>query len=127
MEKQTNDTILFRNTMAYDLPNAGKFKQAIYKAVEFAKENAPQLMVQVFIDEEQQLAYSFQLYRSSDDILEHWKISDKNIGEVMKYCEVKSLEVYGNPSKEVIDGILGSVGNDKVSFTPGLVGFHRFP
>jgi len=127
METKTNNAILFRNTMAYDIRNAEKFKQAIHQAVEFAQKNAPQLMVQVFIDEKQQLAYSFQLYRNADDILEHWKISDENIGEVMKYCQVKSLEVYGHPSKEVVDGILGAVGDDKVSFTPGFVGFHRFP
>lgn len=126
MEQKANGAILFRNTMAYDTLNADKFKDAIYSAVEFAKKNAPQLMVQVFIDERLGLAYSFQLYRNSEDILKHWNISDENIGEVMKYCEVKKIEVYGNPSKEVIDGILGSVGEDKVSFTPKLVGYHQF-
>ena len=126
MKEKTNGAILFRNTMAYDTLNADKFKQAIYNAVEFAQENAPQLMVQVFIDENLGLAYSFQLYRNSEDILKHWNVSDENIGEVMKYCEVKKLEVYGNPSKEVIDGILGSVDRDKVTFTPELVGFHQF-
>lgn len=87
------------------------------------KKNAPQLMVQVFIDEKLGLAYSFQLYRNSEDVLKHWNISDENIGQVMKYCEIKRFEVYGSPSKEVIDGILGSVGEDKVSFTPELVGY----
>lgn len=125
--KQKNDgAILFRNTMAYDTLNSDKFKEAIYSAVEFAQKNAPQLMVQVFIDEKLGLAYSFQLYRNSDDILKHWEVSDENIGEVMKYCEVKKFEVYGTPSKEVIDGILGSVDSDKVSFIPELVGFYKF-
>ena len=126
MNKKTSGAILFRNTMKYDTRNADNFKRAIHNAVEFAKNNAPQLMVQVFIDEKLGLAYSFQLYQSSDDILEHWKVSDEYIDEVMKYCEVKSLEVYGNPSKEVLNGIIGSVDDDKVTFTPELVGFHRF-
>lgn len=126
VKEKTNGAILFRNTMAYDTSKADKFKEAIYHAVEFAQKNAPQLMVQVFIDETRGLAYSFQLYRNSDDILKHWNVSDKNIGEVMKYCEVTKFEVYGNPSKEVIDGILSFVGEDKVSFTPELVGYHQF-
>lgn len=126
MKEKANGAILFRNTMAYDTLNADKFKDAIRNAVEFAQKKAPQLMVQVFIDEKRGLAYSFQLYRNSDDILKHWKVSDKNINEVMKYCEVKKLEVYGNPSKEVIDGILRSVGEDKVYFAPALAGYHQF-
>lgn len=125
MKNKTNGAILFRNTMVYDKTKSDKFKQAIYNGVDFARENAPQLMVQVFIDEKEGLAYSYQLYRNSEDILEHWKVSDENIGEVMKYCEVKSLEVYGNPSKEVIDGIVGAVGEDKVTITPELCGFHH--
>lgn len=126
MKEKINGAILFRNTMAYDTLNTDKFKKAIYNAVEFAQKNAPQLMVQVFIDEKLGLAYSFQLYQNSDDILKHWEVSDENIGEVMKYCEVKKFEVYGNPSEEVIDGILGSVDRDKISFIPELIGFYKF-
>src|SRR5690606_20026280 len=117
--------ILLRNTMAFDRRHAAEFKQAIIKAVEFANEHAPQLMVQTYVDEENGLCYSFQLFRDSDAILRHWQVSDPNIAEVMKYCEVRSMEVYGSPSTAVRDGILQSVGEAKVSFTPEFVGFLR--
>ncbi len=123
--KQTQGAILLRNTMAFDRQHAAEFKQAIQNAVEFAEKYAPQLMVQVYIDDEQALAYSFQLFQDSEAILRHWKVSDPNITEVMKYYMVRSMEVYGSPSEAVRDGILGSVGNATVAFTPELVGFYR--
>jgi hypothetical protein len=124
MEK-AHGAILLRNTMAFDRQHAAAFKQAIFNAVEFARENAPQLMVQVYVDDENALCYSFQLFPDSESILRHWKVSDPNIAEVMKYCVVRSMEVYGSPSQAVRDGILGSVGDATVSFTPELVGFVR--
>lgn len=117
--------ILLRNTMAFDQQHAAEFKNAIINAVDFANKHAPQLMVQTYIDDEKGLCYSFQLYQDSDAILRHWQISDANIAEVMKYCVVRSMEVYGSPSQEVRDGILGSVGEASVSFTPELIGFYR--
>ncbi len=49
------------------------FKGAVQEAVKFAKQHGPQLMVQTFIDEQQMLAYSFQLYRDSESVLVHWR------------------------------------------------------
>ena len=117
--------ILLRNTMAFDRRHAAEFKQAIINAVEFANQHAPQLMVQTYVDEENCLCYSFQLFQDSEAILRHWQVSDPNIAEVMKYCEVRSMEVYGSPSEAVREGILSSLGEAKVSFTPALVGFLR--
>lgn len=117
--------ILLRNTMAFDRQHAAEFRKAIINAVDFANKHAPQLMVQTYIDDEKGLFYSFQLFQDSDAILRHWQVSDPNIAEVMKYCVVRSMEVYGSPSKEVRDGILGSVGEASVSFTPELFGFYR--
>lgn len=120
-----NGPILLRNTMAFDQQHAAKSKKAIVDAVEFANKHAPQLMVQTFIDDEKGLCYSFQLYQDSDAILRHWQVSDQNIAEVMKYCVVRSMEVYGSPSQAVRDGILGSVSEANVSFTPELASFLR--
>lgn len=126
MDIEKNDgPILLRNTMAFDKDRVAAFKKAIIDAVEFAREHAPQLMVQTFIDDDQGICYSFQLFRDSDAILRHWQVSDPNIAEVMKYCEVRSMEVYGSPSNEVRDGILKSVGEANVSFIPQLTGFSR--
>ena len=121
----TTGTILLRNTMAFERRHAAEFKQAIRRAVEFAKANAPQLMIKVYIDDEQGLAYSFQLFESSEAILQHWTVSDPNIAEVMKYCEVRAMDVYGDPSEAVRDGILQGVGAASVSFIPEFVGFYR--
>lgn len=123
--EQPEGAILLRNTMAYDREHADEFEQAIRNAVLFAEKNAPQLMVQVFIDHEKSLCYSFQLYANSEAILRHWEVSDPHITEVMRYCVVKSMEVYGSPSESVRNGILQSVGSDKVTFTPGLVGYYH--
>lgn len=112
--------------MAFQRAHATEFKGAIAKAVDFAHKHAPQLMVQVYIDDESALCYSFQLYKDSDAILRHWQVSDANIAEVMKYCVVRSMEVYGSPSEAVRTGILNAVGESSVSFTPELVGFIRF-
>ena len=122
---KTSGPILLRNTMAFDRQHAADFKKAIVNAVEFAKKHAPQLMVQAYVDDEKGLCYSFQLYQDSDAILRHWQVSDSSIAEVMKYCVVRSMEVYGTPSEAVREGILGSVGEANVSFTPELVGFFR--
>lgn len=121
----TSGPILLRNTMAFARQHAAAFKKAIAEAVEFASKHAPQLMVQTFIDDENGLCYSFQLFEDSDAILRHWKVSDPNIAEVMKYCVVRSMEVYGSPSDAVRDGILQSVGDATTTFVPGLVGFVR--
>jgi hypothetical protein len=117
--------ILLRNTMAFDRQHASELKRAIFDAVGFARNNAPQLMVQVYIDEEKALCYSFQLFQDSEAILRHWQISDPYIAQVMKYCVVRSMEVYGSPNEAVRNGILDSVGEASVSFTPELVGFFR--
>lgn len=117
--------VLLRNTMAFDRQHAAEFKRAIINAVEFANQHAPQLMVQTYVDDEKGLCYSFQLFQDSDALLRHWQVSDRHIAEVMKYCVIRSMEVYGDPSKAVRDGILGAVGEAGVSFTPALVGFSR--
>src|SRR5687767_3031622 len=104
MPDRPSDVILIRNTMAIGANRMAHFKTAIFNAVEFAKQRAPQLMVHVYIDEERGLCYSFQLFENSDAILKHWQVSDPNITEVMKHCVVRSMEVYGNPSQAVRDG-----------------------
>ena len=52
------------------------FREAITAAIEFVEQHGPQDMVQVFIDEEQMLGHSFQLYANSAAILRHWELSD---------------------------------------------------
>lgn len=56
MKIRTHGAILFRNTLAYEPQHAENFKKAISDAVTFAQKNAPQQMVQVYIDENLGLA-----------------------------------------------------------------------
>ena len=123
-ERETSP-VLFRNIMAFDRQHAAEFKRAIVSAVEFAKQHAPQLMVQTYVDDKNGLCYSFQLFHDSGAVLRHWRVSDSSIADVMKYCVIRSMEVYGDPSKAVRDGILNAVGEACVCFTPALVGFSR--
>jgi hypothetical protein len=81
-------------------------------------------MVNVFLDQQQGLAHSFQLYPDSDAVLAHWKLSDPYIQDVMAHCTVQSFETYGEMSDEVLDGLRsGPAGPAAVR--PLLVGFSR--
>ena len=99
-----------------------EFRRAIIDAVEFARANAPQLMVDVFIDEANLEATSFQTYRDSASVLRHWELSDPYIANVMLHCTVARFEVFGTPSDEVRAG-LGQTSNMDVRITPRLVGY----
>ncbi|MGH4008728.1 MAG: hypothetical protein ACRDTH_11340 [Pseudonocardiaceae bacterium] len=102
------------------------FKGAIREAVEFVEQHGPQLMVQTFIDEQQMLAYSLQLYRDSESVLVHWRLSDPYISKVMEHCTVEKFDVYGQPSEEVRER-LNQLGESLTTVTPRLVGFVRLP
>lgn len=117
--------ILLHNTMAYDRAHADRFREAIADAVRFAQAHAPQLMVQVFLDEDDARCHSFQLYADSAAILRHWEVSDPHIAAVMAHCVVERMTVYGDPDAAVRSGILAAIGSDKVVFVPGLVGYHH--
>ncbi|GAA4103654.1 hypothetical protein [Actinomadura miaoliensis] len=123
-----NDTILlFRNTMRITDGHLESFRSAIVRAVEFAQQHGPQLMVQTFVDEERMLAHSFQLYRDSDAVRTHWKIADPYIQEVMKHCRVERFEVFGEPDADVVAGVRSGVGEQcSLTFSPRIAGFVRF-
>ncbi|GAB3119662.1 hypothetical protein GCM10027160_34150 [Streptomyces calidiresistens] len=121
MEITDSGTILFRNTMRVTDGHLDDFRVAIARAVAFARERGPQLMVEVFIDEERMVAHSFQLYRDSDAIRTHWRLSDPYIQEVMKHCTVRHLEVFGEPDRDIV----ASLGTFDFVVSPRLVGFNR--
>jgi quinol monooxygenase YgiN len=114
--------LIFRNTMKITAGHLDEFRRAITDAVEFARANAPQLMVDVFIDEADLEATSFQVYRDSDSVLRHWQLSDPYIANVMRHCTVAAFEVFGTPSDEVRAG-LGQSSNMDVRITPRLIGY----
>jgi hypothetical protein len=124
MATATSDRLLFRNTMAITPGHLAEFTRAIRDAVEFAEANAPQVLVDVFIDEERMEATSFQLYADSDAVLQHWKLSDPYIAGVMEHCRVAAFEVFGSPSTAVLDG-LGATSGMQTTITARLIGYDR--
>ena len=84
MRSTPSSPLLLHNTMRIRPGHLEPYKAAVQRAVEFVEEHGPQIMVQVFIDEERLEAHSFQLYPDSDAILAHWKLSDPYIQDVMR-------------------------------------------
>jgi hypothetical protein len=114
--------LIFRNTMKITPGHTTEFRQAILDAVAFAEHHAPQLMVDVFIDEPHDTATSFQIYADSDAVLRHWQLSDPYIAEVMKHCTIATFEVFGSPSADVLAG-LGRTSGISAAPQPRLVGY----
>ena len=112
--------ILFQNTMQITEGHLDGFRQAIKSAITFVEQHGPQHMVQVFIDEGQMLAHSFQLYETSAAIL-----SDPYIQGVMEHCSVKEFTVYGQPSYAVLDGMTGGDIEFEFTVVPRFTGFTR--
>ena len=119
------EMILFRNTMLIREGQLEAFKRAIAAAVDFVERNGPQLMVQTFIDEQQMLAVSYQLYRDSEAILEHWRLSDPYIAEVMAHCAVVDFQIHGEPSEAVLTRMRPMLEDGRATITPRLAGFVR--
>ncbi|WP_020666502.1 hypothetical protein [Amycolatopsis nigrescens] len=127
MDAPEDAPILFHNTMRIKDGHLAGFREAIRQAVEFVEEHGPQLMVEVFIDEDRLLAHSFQLYRDSESILAHWRLSDPYIREVMEHCTVERFEIYGRPSAAVREGFPAAGGEEfPFTITPRFTGFTRF-
>ncbi|MBT2441813.1 hypothetical protein J7E93_17185 [Streptomyces sp. ISL-36] len=126
MTTQDNAILLFRNTMRIRDGHLESFREAIAKAVGFAEQHGPQLMVETFVDEERMLAHSFQLYRDSDAVRTHWKLADPYIREVMEHCRVERFEVFGEPDAEVVAGVHSGLGEQcELTFSPRIAGFVR--
>ena len=118
--------LLMHNTMRITPGHLEEFKRAVRRAVEFVQQHGPQLTVQVFIDDSEMIAHSFQLYPDSAAVLRHWSLSDPYISDVMQHCTVESLQVYGEPDDTVAEG-LSSMLADGVAHLTGAhhVGFVR--
>ncbi|GAA2484894.1 hypothetical protein [Streptomyces gobitricini] len=127
MTTHDDGILLFRNTMRITDGHLEGFRGAIARAVEFARQHGPQLMVQTFIDEERMLAHSFQLFRDSDAVRAHWRLADPHIQEVMEHCAVERFEVFGEPDAEVAAAVRSAVGEQcSLTISPRAAGFVRF-
>nr|WP_240449139.1 hypothetical protein [Streptomyces harenosi] len=127
MTTHDSTVLLFRNTMRITDGHLEEFRDAVSRAVAFAKQHGPQLMVETFLDEKQMLAHSFQLYQDSDAVRTHWKLADPYIQEVMKHCRVERFEVFGEPDADVTEGVRSALGEQcELTFSPRIAGFVRF-
>lgn len=117
--------ILFRNTMQISQGHLANFRHAIAQAVDFVEKNGPQLIVQTFLDEGQMRAVSYQLYRDSAAILEHWRLADPYIAEVMKHCTVAELEIHGEPNDAVLERMRPMIEDGRAKQTSRIAGFVR--
>jgi hypothetical protein len=118
--------LLFRNTMRITEGHLDAYREAVEKAVRFVEQHGPQVMVEVFIDEQKLLAHSFQMYRDSDSVRAHWQMSEPYIKEVMKHCRVERFEVFGRPDADVRAGVRGSLDDEvSPSFAVRFTGFMR--
>ncbi|MFC6964469.1 hypothetical protein ACFQL7_24530 [Halocatena marina] len=102
------------------------FKASIEKSVTFTEENGPQLLVEVYIDEENMQAHSCQIQPDSESILAHWDMSEPYIDDVMEACTMKRLDIYGQPNDEVMAGLEELAEKIPVTVTPHFTGFSRF-
>lgn len=124
MEPEAVDQrLLFLNTMRITEGHLPDYRAAIERAVEFAEQHAPQIMVDVFIDEGAMRAQSFQIYADSASVLQHWALSDPYIQEIMSHSEVEHFVVYGAPEPAVLERLTS--GALPVTIVPRLTGFFR--
>jgi hypothetical protein len=122
-----SESILLINTMQIHPGELEDFKASVQRSIEFVETNGPQLLVEVYVNEENMQAYSVQFYSDSESMLFHWQISDPYIHDVMQHSAVKRLDIYGQPNHAVMEGIRSFARNGiTVSITPHFVGFHRF-
>lgn len=120
------EALLMHNTMRITDGHLEDFKHAIQQSVEFVEQHGPQLMVQVFIDEEALLAHSFQLYADSAAIRYHWQLSEHVIDEVMKHCTIDSFVMYGEPDQAVIRGLHEALDDQvPLQLVPKNTGYFR--
>ena len=80
-----------------------KCKDAFRKSIDFLETNGPQLMLEVYIDENEMRAYGLQVHRDSDSILAHWQLADPYMRDVMQYLTTTRVDIYGQPNEAVME------------------------
>ncbi|MFI7122112.1 hypothetical protein [Amycolatopsis sp. NPDC049868] len=125
MTLEADEMLLFRNTMRITDGHLEEFTAAVREAIGFVERNAPQVMVQTFVDAERMLAYSYQMYADSAAVLEHWRVSEDQINAVSAHCTVVDFQVHGSPDERVLAGLRGMIDDGTAVVTPRIAGFVR--
>lgn len=125
-ERPMSEHIMQLSTFEINQSELEAFKSSIEKSVTFAEENGPQLLVEVYIDEENMRAHSCQIQPDSESMLAHWELSESYIDDVMQHCTAKRVDIYGQPNDEVTEGIEELAEEIPMTLTPHFTGFSRF-
>ena len=105
-----------------------KVKEAARKSVDFIEANGPQLLAEVCIDEKELRFHSIQVHRDSASILTHWQLTDPYMRDVMQHITTTRVDVYGQPSEDVMAGMQRLSSQEVVlSVTSRFAGFSRLP
>ena len=120
--------IVFITTFQIENGTLEKFKEAVRKSMDFLETHGPQLMAEVYIDENEMRAHGVQVHRDSESILTHWQLTDPYMRDVMRYVTTTRVDIYGQPNEAVMEGMrrLSSQGA-VLSVTPRFAGFSRLP
>ncbi|OWY64954.1 hypothetical protein B7486_44470 [cyanobacterium TDX16] len=66
-----SESILLVNTMQIHQGELKDFQESVKRSIEFVETNGLQVLVEVYIDEDNMQAYSFQFYADSESMLFH--------------------------------------------------------
>ncbi len=102
-------------------------KDRIRNAAAFGEKHGPQLLAGVRIDEAHMRACSCQMQRDPHAILDHGRMSEPDMREVMENCTMTALEIDAPPGGEGLEAILPMSRNGVMSsVTPRFVGIDHF-
>ena len=120
--------IIFITTFQIEDGALDKFKEAVRLSTDFLESDGPQLMAEVCINENEMRAHGVQIHRDSESILNHWQLTDPHMRNVMQHITTTRVDIYGQPSEAVIEGMRRLTSQGAViSVTPQFVGFSRLP
>jgi len=87
--------------------NLEAFKQVIPTIIETVRENDPgTLIYEWYLDEELMECVVLEIYANSEAVLAHAGNVGGHLQKLLELADF-SLELYGNPSKELLDAIQG--------------------
>jgi hypothetical protein len=100
-----SEPIVFITTLEIHEGKVGEFKEAAKRAMDFHEANGPHLFAGVYLDEAGRVANGVQVHRDSESILTTWKTADPYMREVMQHIRTTRVEIYGQPSEAVMEGM----------------------
>lgn len=100
--------------MSHDITLIAKFKihegkleqmRALYdEAMEMVKQQEPDTTsFTLYVNEQEAVCVSYEIYKTSEAILENFRLSQDRIQRVLETSDVISCDIYGDVSQDVIE------------------------